>query len=201
MEELQEHFYTSIHAIEYSVIQKGMLYIVKYIPEHIWNNCVELKIIYISYGLNKIAPYWNFTNSYLYACLHIMLLFDHTFVNTSLKRNNHMKISKLDNDTINNLLYLFCKQNIIQDINTSFIENLSNYQYNLPTIINYINDIHQNCNFTTDQRINIMLHCKSNDALDTHELKLLTSIFLAYDNSVKLIGQHMTTQNACLIDE
>ena len=43
MEEIQEHFYTSIHTIEYSVIKKGMLYIQKYIPNSIWNNCIELK--------------------------------------------------------------------------------------------------------------------------------------------------------------
>ena len=55
-----------------------------------------------------------------------------------------LKISKLNNDTINNLLYLFCKQNIIQDINTTFIENLSNYQYDIPTIITYVNDIYGN---------------------------------------------------------
>lgn len=200
MEEIQEQFYTSIHTIDYSVIKKGMLYVQKYIPDSIWKNCIELKKLYTSYGLDKIAPYWYFTNGYLYACLHIMLLFDHTFVNTSLKRNNHMKISKLNNDTINNLLYLFCKQNIIQDINTSFIDNLSNYQYDIPTIINYINDIQQHCNFTTDQRINIMLHCNSNDALQEHEQKILDNIYLGSSNGIKLIGQHMTTQNAGLID-
>ena len=200
MEEIQQQFYTSIQSIEYSVIQKGMIYVQKYIPDSIWNNCIKLKQLYLSFGLDKIAPYWYFTNSYLYACLHIMLLFDHTFVNTSLKRNNHMKISKLNNDTINNLLYLFCKQNIIQDINTSFIDNLSNYQYDIPTIITYVNDIYENCNFTIDQRINIMLHCKSNDALQKHETEIINTIYLAYSNGVKLIGQHLTTQNACLID-
>lgn len=200
MEDIQKQFHNSIQHIEYTVIQDGMIYIQKYIPESIWKNCIELKQLYLSYGLHKIAPYWYFTNGYLYACLHIMLLFDHTFVNTSLKRNNHMKISKLKNDTINNLLYLYCKQHIMQDIDSTFIENLCNYQYDLPTIINYIDDIHQKCNFTTEQRINIMLHCNNNETLNDHEVKLLNCIYLASINGVKQIGEHMTTQNAGLID-
>ena len=46
-----------------------------------------------------------------------------------------------------------------------------------------------------------MLHCNSNDALQKHEEKLLENIFLASSNGLKLIGQHITTQNADLIDD
>ena len=49
--------------------------------------------------------------------------------------------------------------------------------------------IYENCNFTIDQRINIMLHCKSNDALQNHETEIINTIYLAYSNGVKLIGQ------------
>ena len=200
MEEIIGHFYQTNKEIEYDAIRKSMLYIQNFIPTSIWENCITLKTLYISYGLNKITPYWYFTNSYLHACLHIMLLFDHSFVNTSLKRNNHIKLSKLRNDTINNLLYLYCKQNSVQNIQTSFIDNLSNYHYDLSTILKYIETLIQQCNFTMDQRINIMLHSNNNDAMQNHETVLLETIFKAYSTGIQQIGQHMTTQNAGLID-
>ncbi len=201
MDESKQYFLNSINELPYDVIQSGMLYIYPYIPNSIWENCNTIKQIYFKYNLHKITSYNIFTNSYIHACLHIMLLFDHSFVNNSLKRNNYMKISKLKNDTINNLLYLYCKQHIIHCIDTNFIHELKEYKYDLKFIMNTINDIINTCNITTKQRINIMLHCNNNTNLQNHEMQILDTIFKGYCLTIEQIGSHLTTQNACLIDE
>ena len=66
--------------------------------------------------------------------------------------------------------------------------------------MNAVKDIVNSCNICTDQRINIMLHSNNNDAIQNHETLLLETIFKAYSTGIQQIGQHMTTQNAGLID-
>ncbi len=201
MDEIKQSFKTSIESVSYSIIKNSIIYILQYIPNNIWENCIELKTIYESYNLNKITSYIGIVHSYIYNCLHIMLLFDHSFVTNNVKRNNCIKINKIHNDTINNILYLYCKQQLLTIHDSNFISNLKNYTFD----IEYINDInisfYKSYNLSINQRINIMMHSNDNTILMDHENSILRNIFEAYKTHIHSIGKHMVTQNACLTDE
>ena len=108
MNEILDDFKKSFENNPYKMIKYSMVYCSQFITPNIITNILKLKKVYDSYHLYKITPFSSISNSYLYAYLHIILLFDHSFVTSTYKRNNYIKISKLKNDTTNNILYLYC---------------------------------------------------------------------------------------------
>ena len=107
----------------------------------------------------------------------------------------------MKNDTINNLLYLYCKQSGASELQTIFNESIDKYIYDLDYVIKLINDIYEKSHLSIDQRINIMIHCNDNESLQKHENIIINKIFIAYYNTIDELGKYLTTQNACLTDE
>ena len=201
MDENLKHFYDSIQNIQYKVIQTGLTYSLNFITPDILEMCNKLKVVYDSHHLYKIAPFYYISNSFIYNYLHIILLFDHSFVSTNYKRNSIAKLTKVKNDTINNLLYLYCKQSGASELQTIFNESIDKYIYDLDYVIKLINDIYEKSHLSIDQRINIMIHCNDNESLQKHENIIINKIFIAYYNTIDELGKYLTTQNACLTDE
>ena len=187
MNQILDDFKNSFETNPYRVIQESMVYCSQFITPDTIDNILKLKIVYDSYHLYKITPFSCISNSYLYAYLHIILLFDHSFVTSTYKRNNCIKLSKLKNDTTNNILYLYCKQYSLNEIQNNLLTNIEKYQYDL--------------NINMNQRINIMLHSNDNESITKHEHIILEKLYNAFYHSIDILGNHLTTQNACLTDE
>ena len=201
MNEILDDFKTSFENIPYKVIKDSMIYCSQYITPNIITNILKLKTLYDSYHLYKITSFSSISNSFLYAYLHIILLFDHSFVTSNYKRNNCIKISKIKNDTTNNILYLFCKQYSLNEIQHNLLINIDKYQYDLDYIIDMIIKLEQEYNIDLNQRINIMLHSNDNESITKHEDIIIDKLYNAFYHTIDNLGQHLTTQNACLTDE
>ena len=201
MNEILDDFKKSFENIPYKIIKDSMVYCSQFITPNIITNILKLKTLYDSYHLYRNNSFSCISNSYLYAYLHIILLFDHSFVSSSYKRNNYIKISKLKNDTTNNILYLYCKQYSLNEIQNNLLINLENYQYDLDYIIETLNKLAQEFNIDINQRINIMLHSNDNESITKHEHIIIDNLYNAFYHTIDKIGQHLTTQNACLTDE
>ena len=201
MNEILDDFKKSFENNPYKMIKYSMVYCSQFITPNIITNILKLKKVYDSYHLYKITPFSCISNSYLYAYLHIILLFDHSFVTSTYKRNNYIKISKLKNDTTNNILYLYCKQYSLNEIQNNLLSNLHKYQYDLDYVIEMLLKLEQEFNIDINQRINIMLHSNDNESITKHEDIILDNLYNAFYHTIDKIGEHLTTQNACLTDE
>ena len=201
MSEILDDFKKSFENNPYKMIKDSIVYCSQFITSDIINNILKLKKVYDSYHLYKITPFSCISNSYLYAYLHIILLFDHSFVTSTYKRNNYIKISKLKNDTTNNILYLYCKQYSLNEIQNNLLSNLHKYQYDLDYVIEMLLKLEQEFNIDINQRINIMLHSNDNESITKHEHIIVDNLYNAFYHTIDKIGQHLTTQNACLTDE
>ena len=201
MNEILDDFKKSFENNPYKMIKDSIVYCSQFITSDIINNILKLKKVYDSYHLYKITPFSSISNSYLYAYLHIILLFDHTFVSSSYKRNNYIKISKLKNDTTNNILYLYCKQYSLNEIQNNLLYNLHKYLYDLDYVIEMLLKLEQEFNIDINQRINIMLHSNDNESITKHEHIIVDNLYNAFYHTIDKIGEHLTTQNACLTDE
>ena len=201
MNEILDDFKKSFENNPYKMIKYSMVYCSQFITPNIITNILKLKKVYDSYHLYKITPFSCISNSYLYAYLHIILLFDHSFVTSTYKRNNYIKISKLKNDTTNNILYLYCKQYSLNEIQNNLLSNLHKYQYDLDYVIEMLLKLEQEFNIDINQRINIMLHSNDNESITKHEHIIVDNLYNAFYHTIDKIGQHLTTQNACLTDE
>ena len=201
MNEILDDFKKSFENNPYKMIKYSMVYCSQFITPNIITNILKLKKVYDSYHLYKITPFSCISNSYLYAYLHIILLFDHSFVTSTYKRNNYIKISKLKNDTTNNILYLYCKQYSLNEIQNNLLSNLHKYQYDLDYVIEMLLKLEQEFNIDINQRINIMLHSNDNESITKHEHIIVDNLYNAFYHTIHKIGEHLTTQNACLTDE
>ena len=201
MNQILEDFKNSFKNNPYKVIQDSMIYCSQFITSETINNILKLKEVYDSYHLYKITPFSCISNSYLYAYLHMILLFDHSFVTSTYKRNNCIKLSKLKNDTTNNILYLYCKQYSLNEIQHNLLTNIAKYQYDLDYVIEIITKLEQKFNINMNQRINIMLHSNDNESITKHEHIILENLYNAFYHSIDILGKHLVTQNACLTDE
>ena len=114
---------------------------------------------------------------------------------------SYIKISKLKNDTTNNILYLYCKQYSLNEIQNNLLINLENYQYDLHYVIEILIKLEQEFNIDINQRINIMLHSNDNESITKHEHIIVDNLYNAFYHTIHKIGEHLTTQNACLTDE
>jgi hypothetical protein len=201
MSEILNDFKNSFENNPYNVIKYSMVYCSKFITPDIISNISKLNKLYDSYHLYKITSFSCISNSYLYAYLHIILLFDHSFVSCTYKRNNYIKLSKLKNDTTNNILYLYCKQYSLNEIQNNLLTNLDKYQYDIDYITDIIIKLEQEFNIDINQRINIMLHSNDNESITKHEHIILDNLYNAFYHTIDKLGDHLTTQNACLTDE
>ena len=131
----------------------------------------------------------------LFIHFFIHFLFDHTFVTTSYKRNDTVKISKIKNDTTNNILYLYCKQYSLHEIQHNLLNNIQKYEYDIEYVIKTINNLQNSFTINMNQRINIMLHCKSNDdeSMLIHERIILDNLYNAFYTTIDTLGKHLVT--------
>ena len=196
-----DDFKNSFKNNPYKVIQDSMIYCSQYITADVIHKIYKLKEVYDSYHLYKISPFSCISNSYLYAYLHIILLFDHSFVTSTYTRNNCIKLSKLKNDTTNNILYLYCKQYSLNEIQHNLLTSIATYHYDIDYVTEIVNKLQQESNININQRINIMLHSNDNESIAKHEHIILDNLYNEFYHSIDILGKHLVTQNACLTDE
>ena len=200
MDQIVNEFNKSFKNNPYKVIRESMVYCSQFITRDTINKILKLKDIYDLYHLYKISPFYSISNSYLYAFLHTILLFDHTFVTTSYKRNDTVKISKIKNDTTNNILYLYCKQYSLHEIQHNLLNNIQKYEYDIEYVIKTINNLQNSFTINMNQRINIMLHSNDDESMLIHERIILDNLYNAFYTTIDTLGKHLVTQNACLTD-
>ena len=201
MNDIILNFKKSIDNNPYNIIKNSMLYCSNYISPAIIEKCLSLKQVYDSYHLYKVIPFYCISNSFIYAYLHYILLFDHSFVTTSYKRNNVVKISKLKDDTINNILYLYCKQISLYELQNNVLNNVERYQYDINYVIETIQSLQEHFSINMNQRINIMIHSNDNKSITKHENIIFDNLYKAYYTTIEKLGKHLITENACLTGE
>ena len=201
MNQIKDDFKKSVDTNQYKVIRDSMLYCSNYITPSIIDKCLSLKLLCDSYHLYKITSFSCWSNSFIYAYLYYIFLFDHSFVTNSYKRNDIVKISKLKNDTINNILYLYCKQISLYELQNNVFNTIDNYQYDIHYIIETIACVQEESSIDINQRINIMLHSNDNETIANHEDAIVNKVYNAYYKTIDKLGKHLVTQNACLTDE
>ena len=102
-----------------------------------------------------------------------------------------MKISKLKNDTINNLLYLYCKQQSVYGLSTTLFQELDDIDYSAESLIEEFKVFFQKLDISPERRINIMFHTNQNKEYQKHEDDILIQRFDAFKEFIKVIGEHI----------